>query len=125
MTEQIIQPIQPKKNYFKLFLYLLIIIAVIVIIWVISNIPVNTTDMPTAICIAIHSELYVSKTCSHCVTQKGMLGNYSGLFKIIDCIDEPQTCQEKDIIKVPSWIINNETYLGYQNWKRLKNLTGC
>lgn len=120
---------QPKKfSFLKFCIYLLIIITIILIIYFISNgtkkyIP----TMETVICIAKQSELYISETCVHCQTQLNILrfNNYNSLFNIIDCISNTEICLNKNIIKVPTWIINNKTYGGVQSWEELKELTGC
>lgn len=117
-----------KFNSGKFLIYLFIIIGIILAIYFISNWGNKYTPEPeTAICIAMHSELFTSKTCSHCQIQIDILSfkGYNSLFSIIDCISNPEVCTNKSIIKVPTWIINNKTYEGVKSWEELKELTRC
>jgi predicted thioredoxin/glutaredoxin len=104
------------------------IVAIILAIYLVSNGANKYTPEPkVAICIAMKSELYISKTCSHCQQQINILNfkNYSSFFKMVDCIQDQQICLDKSIFKVPIWVIANKTYEGVKSWEELKNLTGC
>jgi len=110
-----------KKNNIILFV---IIIAIILIISIIFYFKTNNSlDEKTARCIASKSQLYVSKTCSHCAEQKQILGDYFNYFNIIDCLEEIEKCE--NILAVPTWIINNKQYTGVKSLKELKRLTNC
>jgi glutaredoxin len=76
-------------------------------------------------CIADNSVLYTSKTCSHCAAQKEILGDDLEKFTLVDCFYEQQTCLDKEIVSVPTWIIDGERYRGVRELNELKELTGC
>ena len=46
-------------------------------------------------------------------------------FEVIDATTHPEILQEYNIPGVPSWIINNQIYIGVQDLKKLKEVTGC
>lgn len=126
MTEEQIKP--ANFNFKKFLIYIVIIIGIILTIYFISNMGSGYTPEPeTAICIAMHSELYTSKTCSNCQKQIDILSfkGYDSLFSITDCILNSEICLNKSIIKVPTWIIDNKTYSGVKSWEELKGLTKC
>lgn len=112
-----------KRNTIILICIILGIILVVSLIFYIKN--SDGIDENTIKCIAEKSELYVSKTCSHCEQQKEILRDYLNLFNMIDCIDNSKECQENNILRIPAWIINNKQYTGVKSLKELKKLTGC
>ena len=69
-----------------------------------------------------NATLYVSKGCPHCIKQLKILGECSNL-TIIDCTKEPNKCIEAGIIRVPTWIINNQIYGGVKSIEELKELS--
>lgn len=79
----------------------------------------------TAQCIADNSKLYVSKTCTHCAAQKEILSEYIDKFNLIDCTESQQECIDNQITAVPTWIINNQQYIGVKSIEELKQLTQC
>ncbi len=110
----------------EIFIFIILIAVVIGIISIISLIKANGNhDEEVMKCIGENSELYVSKTCGHCATQKKDLEEYIEFFKIIDCTTNQEQCQENNILYVPTWIINNENHVGKQSIEQLKELTGC
>lgn len=74
-------------------------------------------------CIGEKATLYVQYGCSHCKTQEELFGNDLKYLKIIDCYREQDKCQ--NIRATPTWIIDEEQYLGVQSINKLKELTGC
>lgn len=101
----------------------MIILAVIGLsIWLINK-PTESTDAITAKCIGENSMLYVQLGCTHCKTQEAMFGENINLIKKVDCFYEPDKCQE--ISGTPTWVINNQKYVGVQSIEKLKQLTGC
>lgn len=89
----------------------------------INNDPV--IDEKTMKCIASKAVLYSQKGCSHCITQKEILGEYADLFNTIDCIENPEKCAEAGIKVTPTWVINGKKIEGVQTIKQLKELAGC
>jgi uncharacterized membrane protein YkgB len=105
----------------------LIIIAVIVIIVLIGYLKTSTIDEQTIKCIASNSHLYIKEGCHYCTQQETILGNYTTLFNITECTQNIQECENVLGIpfSIPTWIINNQQYVGVKSLKELKSLTGC
>ena len=76
----------------------------------------------TALCISNKSLLVVSKTCGHCVEQKRILGRHLDKFEIEEGYD---VLIKYNLIGVPAWIIDDQTYYGVRSWNELKEITGC
>ncbi len=76
-------------------------------------------------CIASKSTVYISNSCSACLRQQSFFGDNAKYLNEIDCTILPQECNKVDIIKVPTWIINDEMYVGVKSIDELKELTGC
>lgn len=111
----------------KIYLSLVVIIILIVAgIFIYKNMNKDVLDKASAKCIASKSVMYSQTTCSHCITQKEILGDYLSMFNIIECDKEIKKCQDAQITGTPTWIINNSTKAeGMQTIKQLKELTGC
>lgn len=110
----------------KAFIFFLIIVSIIGIIFLVNSAaPDGYQDEQTIKCIAEKSKLFVTKTCGVCAAQKKILGKYIDYFEIIDCTTDYEECARKNIIKVPTWIINNEKFLGKKTFTQLKELANC
>ena len=110
----------------KKIIFIALIVAIIALILLINYLKSNgELNEQTMQCIANKAELYVSKTCGHCVGQKQILGEYIDYFTITDCLIEKEKCTNAGIARVPTWIINNEKYPGKLSIKQLINLTKC
>jgi len=101
----------------------LIIIGVIIVAILILTRPNNQVSEEITKCIGENSELYVQLGCSACENQKEMFGDSYQYLNIIDCWFETDKCD--GIIATPTWIINNEKYIGVQSIEKLQELTGC
>jgi len=112
-----------KKNNIKLLGIAVVIIAIILLINYVKSNGDHTEE--TYKCIAQNSILIVSKICGHCANQKALLGDYLDLFNLIDIQEHPEVWEQYDLIGVPTWVINNQTYPGVQSIDKLKQITGC
>ena len=99
-----------------------IITLVVLIAFVKSN---GNEDDQTIKCIAENSELFISKTCGHCASQKEILGEHLTYFTLIDCTTNDPRCIKNEIRYVPTWLIKGEKYTGKKSLSQLKELTGC
>ena len=104
---------------------LILVIAAGIIYWK-NNPPSQTTD-DLAKCIGQNSLLYVQTGCSHCADQEALFGDSVKYLNMIDCInpENQQKCIDAGIQGTPTWIINNQSYIGVQTIAKLKELTGC
>jgi len=114
-----------------------IIFAVIIFAVIMKNTIGNGTPQNIIECIGQNSELYTQYGCHACNNQLKLFGlDVTGLNKnelknyfensqlnIIDCFYEREKCA--DIQYTPTWIINEEKYVGVQSVEELKKLTGC
>ena len=114
-----------KKDTKIYFILTIIVIVIIIGIYLIKNPDTPTIDEELVKCIAENSIVYSSETCSACKYQKNLFGDYYSLINEVDCLYEGEKCQEAEIKGTPTWIINNEKYLGAKTIQELKELTGC
>ncbi|MFW6231394.1 MAG: thioredoxin family protein [Nanoarchaeota archaeon] len=71
---------------------------------------------------------YGTEWCSHCATQKRMLGDVYSQFKdefYVDCDAEPEACQAAGIRGYPTWVIEGQQYVGMQELETLMQAAGC
>jgi len=113
------------KKDTKIYLSLVIIIAVVIIgIFAIKNND-KAPEEKLAKCIGENSLLYFQTGCSACKIQEQIFEkNYQYLNKI-DCKAETQKCIDAQITGTPTWIIKEQKYPGVQTIEKLKELTGC
>jgi hypothetical protein len=81
------------------------------------------TDEEVVKCIGQKSTLYIQLGCHACNIQENMFGENKKFLETIDCFYEKEKCA--NITGTPTWIINNEKYIGVQSIKKLKELTKC
>jgi len=112
-----------KKDKIILAILIMTVIGIIITI-TLANQPKNT-DEQTMQCIAENSKLIVSKTCGHCAHQKEILGDHLNKFTLLSVDENPGLYEEYNLIGVPTWIINENTYPGLKSIEQLKELTGC
>ncbi len=115
-----------RDNNIKKIIMVVIIIAIISIIFLIYYIKSDeNTSLTTTECIASKSQLIVSKTCPACATQKQILEQNINKFEVINIADHPEILQQYNIQGVPTWIINNKTYVGVRSINKLKEIAEC
>ncbi len=108
--------------------YLISVVIIILIILGIFYVKSFLREDPgekTMKCIAEKAVMYSQTSCSHCITQKEILGNYTALFNIIECDKEQQRCIDAGITGTPTWIIDGKEEEGVRTIKQLRELTGC
>jgi glutaredoxin len=116
-------------NKSKLITPVVIIIMIILagtIIYFKNFQPSSGVSEDVAKYIGNHSVLYVQTGCSHCKDQEDLFGENVKYLTIVNCLveSERQKCVSAGIEGTPTWIINNETYIGVQSIEKLKELTG-
>jgi len=103
---------------------IIIIVAVLIFAYYlisVGNTPVISEEL--ARCIGENSVVYVQFGCHACETQERMFGGNYKYMNSIDCFVEREKCP--DITATPTWIINDQKYIGVQSAEELKILTGC
>jgi len=73
-----------------------------------------------------HSVLYVQAGCIHCKEQEDLFGENVKYLTILDGI-KPENRQkfiDAEIEATPTWVINNQKYVGLKTINELKELTG-
>ena len=114
------------KKDTKIYLILAVIIIIIIAgIYLIKNPTIPVEDEELIKCIADNSIVYSSATCSACKYQKELFGKGYKWINEVDCLYESEKCQEANIRATPTWIINNQEYVGAKTIEELKDLTGC
>jgi len=107
-----------------IFTILLIVVVALLIINILLKSQPNA-DCDTLCCIGNNSVLVASKGCGACHKQIEILGDSKDKFNIIYCGENEQFCIDNQIIAVPTWIINEEKFVGVQSIDKLKELTNC
>lgn len=118
-----------KKNK-KIYL-ILSSLAIILLVFLFYVLFFNNTDKPNQEnyedeffkCLSKISTLYVQKGCSHCTTQKNILGDGIKYLNTVDCMQEIEKCSQ--IQGTPTWIINGEMFVGVQSIEKLKSISNC
>jgi hypothetical protein len=107
----------------------LITIAVIVFVILIAVIVLTRshpeTDEDVAKCIGENSVLYIQLGCHACELQEDYFGDNYQYLNAVDCFFDQDVCIENNIRATPTWIINNQQYVGARSVDELKELTGC
>ncbi len=102
---------------------LIIILGIVLLSFAVLNKSHPDIEKEIVQCIGENSILYIQLGCHACETQEKMFGNNYQYLNVIDCFFEREKCQE--IAATPTWIINNEKYVGVQEIDKLKELTNC
>jgi len=107
---------------------IIIILSIVVLTFLIIKYPIkpqSDLDCDTMCCIGNNSILVALKGCGACHAQTEILGDNIDDFNIIYCNEDEQFCIDNQIMAVPTWIINEEKYVGVQSIDKLKELTNC
>ena len=99
------------------------IILILIILTLIFYTPKADATEDISKCIGQNSILYTQLGCGACIKQEQIFGEYYENLNIIDCFYEEEKCSE--IEYTPTWIINEEKYVGVQEIEKLKQLTNC
>lgn len=69
--------------------------------------------------------MYGAEWCSHCKNQKELFGASFKYVNYVECPQNPQLCKDKGVQGYPTWIINDNSYVGEKSLEELSLLTGC
>lgn len=105
-----------------------IVVAVLIlaagIIYYRNNSNPQTPDS-VAKCIGEKSVVYIQNGCIHCIRQEQLFGESFKFLSYVNCTENWNRCTAAGIEGTPTWIINNQRYIGYQDLSKLQELTGC
>ena len=107
----------------KSWVTIAVIIFVIILAVILLTRSHPETSEEIAKCIGKNAKLYTQLGCSACKAQEEMFKDNYQYLTVIDCWFERDKCGE--IEYTPTWIINEEEYVGVQSIEELQNLTGC
>lgn len=106
---------------------IIIILLIVAVAFFIIKYPKSqpNLDCDTMCCVGNNSILVASKGCGACHRQIELLGDNKDDFNIIYCDENTQFCVDNQIMAVPTWIINEEKFVGVRSIDELKELTSC
>lgn len=110
-----------KEKIFTIIIISIIIISALGILFL-KNYNNKNINLEDAMIIGNNSILYVQTGCSHCKEQEDLFGENIKYLKIINCLEEIDTCINNNITVTPTWIINNKKYEGFKSLKELINI---
>jgi hypothetical protein len=112
-----------EKREVKKLITILIIIGVIILATILIKNKKGNASEEIAKCIGQKSILYTQLGCHACKNQEELFGESYKNLNVIDCWYEREKCA--NIQYTPTWIINEEEYVGVQTIEKLKELTNC
>jgi hypothetical protein len=102
---------------------LFIVLAVIILAAIVLTRSHPDISEETAICIGENSVLYMQTGCHACKYQEDLFGENYKYLNVINCWTDKEKCL--GIKGTPTWIINEQEYLGARSIEELKELTEC
>jgi len=118
-----------KKNMKKSNLAIILILVVLIIAFIIYETikpETGTKEEKLAKCLTDKGAvLYVKPGCPFCKAQKEDFGDAVEFLGIVDCSVQTEICDEKQILRIPAWEINNKIYYGKRSLEQLAELSGC
>jgi hypothetical protein len=114
-----------KERLSSAWITVLIVVLIIAIAYFALKTQNHETSEEIAKCIGDRAVLYVLLGCSHCQAQEEMFGENIQYLTIVDCFYEYEKCENKEILDLPTWIINREKYTGVLSVDELRELTKC
>jgi glutaredoxin len=112
-----------KTNKFMLAIIITIVIVITIIMYTKLSNSNNDKDNLAQCLTKNGAKLYGAYWCPHCKEQKDLFGGSFKYINYIECTEEKAQCV--DIKSYPTWIINNQEYLGVKSLDQLKKLGGC
>ena len=81
---------------------------------------------PLAKCLTANKAvMYGTSWCSYCQKQKTVFGSSFSKVTYVDCDKEKLKCVAAGVKGYPTWIINGQSYPGFQPLDKLAVLAGC
>ncbi|MBT4334683.1 hypothetical protein HOD61_02605 [archaeon] len=70
-------------------------------------------------------ELYITENCPKCVAQKDIFEKNFKYINSIDCSDKLTECETLGLTEYPTWIINNQLFIGIYSLNELVEFNEC
>ena len=101
----------------------IVVIAVVVFYFATKNNSPAVSE-EVAKCIGSRAILYTKTGCFYCQKQEELFGDKVKFLNLVNA-DSWEDLAKYNITQTPTWIINEEKYVGVQEIETLRNLTGC
>lgn len=69
--------------------------------------------------------MYGTKYCGHCANQKELFGDAFQYVTYVECTEQQDVCQQKNVQYVPAWEIDGTLYVGEKSFFELSRMSGC
>src|SRR3989338_9155618 len=70
-------------------------------------------------------KMYGADWCPNCKKQKNIFGKSFKYVDYIECTKQKEDCAQAEITGYPTWIYNEEKYIGVQSISRLSSVSEC
>ena len=70
-------------------------------------------------------KMYGADWCPNCKKQKNIFGKSFKYVDYIECTKQKEDCAQAEITGYPTWIYNEEKYIGVQSLSRLSSVSEC
>lgn len=113
-------------------IYFIILMLAVVVTAAFAWWPKNTALQKTvprsqfALCLATKQvAMYGSDSCEACLRQKGMFEQDFNRIQYINCDIDQEECTQKGIQQWPTWMYNDQAFVGVQSFQDLAKISGC
>ena len=113
------------KNIKTVYIVVLAIAVVILMIWFFWPQAVVSRSSFGDCMTANGVTLYGSDQCSHCESQKKILGENFESINYVNCSFNADECRQKGISFYPVWSRDNKVLAGVQSIQSLSEFSGC
>jgi hypothetical protein len=114
------------KLWHKVFVILIAVIFIISIFPAfLSNSGGGNLDEFAQCITSAGAVMYGVEWCSNCKAQKKMFGNSFQYINHVECLENEALCTEKNITAVPTWIVDEQPYIGLKSLNELSSITNC
>lgn len=70
-------------------------------------------------------KMYGADTCPHCQQQKKLFKGSFDLIDYVECNQNPTACEEAGISAYPTWMVDDQAYVGRKSMSELAELADC
>ncbi len=115
-----------KKKFWKsVWFYILIVILVGIVLLIINSSKPGEHDDFAKCLTEKEVKMYGTNWCHFCQQQKELFGKSFRHVDFINCDFNMEECLAAGAEGYPTWVINEEVYVGVQQLSELAELSGC